>query len=150
MVWSSHVVENKYCVRLVPCSLVDGHNRFGKLYCLYLQEIRRVIRKMDVCRHVCQSKSWMGKWKMVPRCPSRFAFPFHIYNCIWQNAEILKSKSAYSFYISLPTYPNYKKDARLWRKFVGNSSYLTHLYHRHYRAANIYSAAHNSYWVTGC
>jgi len=140
MIWNSHVVEDKYCVRLQPCSLVDGHHRFGKLYCLFLQEISRVIRKMDVSTQVCQSESWMRKWKMVFRCPSRFAFRFCIYNCIWQNAEILKTKSAYSLYMSFPSYTNHTKYARLRRKLTGRSIYIWYIYIINIIAQNIFVA----------
>ena len=34
--------------------------------------------------------------------------------------------------------------------FIGDSSYLIHLYYQHYRAGYICSAAHYSYWLTGC
>jgi hypothetical protein len=55
---------------------------------------------------------------MVTRWPSRLALRVCFYNCLWQNAEILKERVAYSFYMLLPAYANYMKDARLWHKLT--------------------------------
>jgi len=155
MIWSLHVDEDKYCVRLAPVSLVDGHHRFGKLYCVYLQEISRVIRKMDVCtQYADQSHEWgSGRWR--PRAP--VALPF-VSACIiafgkmqkfWRQSQRILHKCLCHLTQTTWNIPDYGVN---WQadQFIGDSLYLIHLYHQHYLAAYICSAAHNSYWVTGC
>jgi hypothetical protein len=143
-IWSSHVVEDKYCVHQVPCSLVDGLHSFGKLYCLLLQEISRVIRKMDVCTQVRQSRSWMGTWKTVPGAldalpyVSAFITVFGKMQKSWRKRQCILCTCCCQLTQTAWKMPYYGVN---WHvdHLIGDSSYLIHLYHQHYRAAWICS-----------